>query len=413
MSKEEDKKTRRNWWMQFIISVLGTAIGVGLSFGISHWIESNKKEQAQRITAMMVIHDIDETIDKLKQMKTEMEEQYNVTICVFGQLDKLDSISPDTLTMVLGFIVGDDQDFRFDMSKEQIFNSSPDTWQNLGSMKFIDNVQSFYFERQSFQDMLNKSVIWKQPVPASELEMIHFTDETLNLDQYMERYYELIREFLKAKLTDSHVQYYLTYAAYRIDKIVELIEDWTDLNNENKFLMSITDEELADYVNSINNTGIAVTEKNLVGTWVSSSIDENTSEWEFRKDHTYTMVTNNTSAANLPFAKGKIKLTIILSGPWDIEGDSLIIDLDLNSIETDLDERDLIAMPGGKEMMDNWIQETRNTMTDSYRNYLSNNWTKAYRARLDESKNKMELKGMSKNSKGEDESQDLYLKRKK
>lgn len=56
----------------------------------------------------------------------------------------------------------------FDKSKEKIFHSSPDTWQNLGNMKFIDNVQSFYFDRQAFQDMRNTSVVWKEPVPINE-----------------------------------------------------------------------------------------------------------------------------------------------------------------------------------------------------------------------------------------------------
>ena len=297
MVTEEKKKERKSWWIQFFISVIGTAIGVGLTFAVSDKIENHKKEQAQRITAMMVIHDIDETIDQLKLIKETYEQQYDATLFTLGRLDQLDSVSNDTLALVVGFIIRDDQDFRFDMSKEKIFNSSPDTWQNLGSMKFIDNVQSFYFERQSFQEMLNKSVIWCRPVPTSELEIIHVNDDTLSLDQYMDKYYGLLREFLKVKLNDSHVQYYLTYSAWRISQIVELVDEWTRINNENKFLMSITDDELAEYVNSINNTGIEVTEKNLTGKWVASSIDDNTSEWEFRKDHTYISETNTEAEA--------------------------------------------------------------------------------------------------------------------
>ena len=32
MTKEDNRKERRSWWMQFLISVIGTAIGVGLTF---------------------------------------------------------------------------------------------------------------------------------------------------------------------------------------------------------------------------------------------------------------------------------------------------------------------------------------------------------------------------------------------
>ena len=175
MNKEEKKKSNKSWWMQFLISVMGTAIGVGLTFAVSHRIENRKKEQAQRLTAMMVIHDIDESVKSLKTMKENMETQYNVLLFVREQLDRLDSVSVDTLSKVVEFITSDDQDFRFDMSKEKIFHSSPETWQNLGSMKFIDNVQSFYFERQSFQDLQNKSSLWIKPVSTSEYEKIKST----------------------------------------------------------------------------------------------------------------------------------------------------------------------------------------------------------------------------------------------
>ena len=160
MTKEDNRKERRSWWMQFLISVIGTAIGVGLTFAVSNRLENRKKEQAQRLTAMMAIHDIDESIDRVKSMKDDMEQQYDATIFAMSHLDQMGSLSFDTLVLALTYIVADDEAFSFDTSKEKIFHSSPDTWQNLGSMKFIDNVQSFYFNRQSFLETYNKSVYW-------------------------------------------------------------------------------------------------------------------------------------------------------------------------------------------------------------------------------------------------------------
>lgn len=75
--RKKQENTRNFWRMQFIISVLGTSIGVGLTFGIGRMIENQKKEQAQRVTAMMVIHDIDESVSTLKEMKDDMEMLYN------------------------------------------------------------------------------------------------------------------------------------------------------------------------------------------------------------------------------------------------------------------------------------------------------------------------------------------------
>ena len=53
----------------FLVSVLGTAIGVALTFSLNELRSEKQKDQAQRMTAIMVIHDIDDTIDDLKKLK--------------------------------------------------------------------------------------------------------------------------------------------------------------------------------------------------------------------------------------------------------------------------------------------------------------------------------------------------------
>lgn len=413
MNKEEKKKSNKSWWMQFLISVMGTAIGVGLTFAVSHRIENRKKEQAQRLTAMMVIHDIDESVKSLKTMKENMETQYNVLLFVREQLDQLDSVSVDTLNKVIEFITSDDQDFRFDMSKEKIFHSSPETWQNLGSMKFIDNVQSFYFERQSFQDLQNKSSLWIKPVSQSEYEKIKIDYSNMDLEEYLDKYYALLRDFLKNQLSDDHIKYYIECTPYRLNFLVEQVEKWMMMNDENKFLMSITDEELENYVNSINQSGIALTEKSLIGTWELSSTEENLSEWEFRKDHGYSFVTISSSAINLPFAKGKIKASVTEKGTWTFDGDSLILVTELDALGVEMDTSNLIVLPGKQDMCDDWVIEFKEQLKQYHQANLKFNLRNARRARLDTSHDKMELKGTSITPQGDKIQVTFYLKRKK
>ena len=413
MSKEEKKKSNKSWWMQFLISVMGTAIGVGLTFAISHRIENTKKKQAQRLTAMMVIHDIDESVKSLKTMKENMETQYNALLFVREQFDQLDSVPNDTINKVVEFITSDDQDFRFDMSKEKIFHSSPETWQNLGSMKFIDNVQSFYFERQSFQDLQNKSSLWIKPVSLSEYEKIKIDYSNMDLEEYLDKYYALLRDFLKNQLNDDHIKYYIDYTPYRLNFLVKLIENWMKMNDENKFLMSITDEELENYVNSINQSGIALTEKSLIGTWELSSTEENLSEWEFRKDHTYSFVTISSSAINLPFANGKIKACITEEGTWTLDGDSLIRATDLNALGVEMDANNLMALPGKQDMCDDWVKEYKEQLKQYYQANLKFNIRDARHARLDTSQDMMELKGTNITPQGDKIQVTFYLKRKK
>ena len=411
--KENKNKERNIWWMQFLISVLGTAIGVGLTFGISHRIENKKKEQAQRMTAMMVIHDIDETIDKLRLMKVDVENGYYATMYTMEHLNQIDSVPTDTLYAVINFLLSDDQDFRFDDSKEKIFHSSPDSWQNLGSMKFIDNVQSFYFDRQTFQELCNKSDIWCNPISMKEIEKIQVKNDNLSIEQYIEQYNSLLRDLLKNWIDDDRVQYFITYSAYRIAQIVKLIEEWTSMNNENKFLMSITDEELEEYVNSINQNGIALTENSLFGTWILSSTEENSLEWEFDKDHNYSIVTFSSQTVKLPFCRGKLKVSIAEKGTWSLEGDSLVQMLDINAFDVKVDVSDMSVFSGRQEVFDDWLKGYEEDLLTYYQKQFSKYTRATQYVRLDASRDKMEMKGTGVNDQGEKEQITWYLKRKK
>ncbi len=64
-----EKKTKRRFdWGSFLVTVLGTAIGVALTFVASGILEHRNKAQAQRLTAIMVIHDMDHSIDIVKAL---------------------------------------------------------------------------------------------------------------------------------------------------------------------------------------------------------------------------------------------------------------------------------------------------------------------------------------------------------
>ena len=376
--------------MQLLISIVGTAIGVGLTFAVNNWMDNRKKEETQRLMAIMVIHDIDESINTLKTLKENMETMYNAALYVREHLDQLDSLPNDTLSLALSFIVEDGEEFRFDNSKEKIFHSSPDTWQNLGCMKFIDNVQSCYYYRQTFQDAYNKLSIWQKPVSVEVYEAMNNGNSNLSLEEVMDQYYVKMRKLLKEKLGDEHVKYYIDCTPRKLGSIAGLLKYWTQVNNENKFLMSITDEELENYVNNINTNGIAVTEKSLIGTWSSSLMDES-HQYEFRKDHTYSYVSVVTSPANINFSQGKLKKIYKEIGTWELKGDSLIAKLD--SVDFDVDASMMTVQPEKQEMLDSWVQKYKKESLTYYQMLLKDGGAlKTGCAHFDASHDKMELK---------------------
>ena len=387
---EETKKMRDSWWTRLLISILGTAIGVGLTFTVNNWRDQHKKAQAQRLMAIMVIHDIDESVNSLKTLKEEMEKEYNAAVYVREHLNQLDSVRYDTLLLTIMFFAGNEEDFRFDNSKEKIFHSSPETWQNLGSMKFIDNVQSCYYSRQAFQDMYNKSPHWQRPLSTEVYEELSTNTNGLSLEEAMDQYYANMRKLLKEKLNDRHVNYYIEYTSKKLGYIASLINYWTQVNEENKFLMSITDEELENYVNNINTNGIAVTEKSLTGTWSSSPMDES-HQFEFRKDHTYSSVSIVESPANLNFSQGKLTRIYKETGTWELKGDTLITTTD--SIDFEMDVSKMTVQPERQEMLDSWVQNFKEETISTWQKLVKEGIARqVWKARLDASRDKMELK---------------------
>ena len=399
---EKKKKLRVSLWMQLLISIVGTAIGVGLTFAVNNWMDSRKKEETQRLMAIMVIHDIDESINSLKTLKEKMETEYNATLYVREHLNQMDSVPNETLDLALSFLVDDGEEFRFDNSKEKIFHSSPDTWQNLESMKFIDNVQSCYYYRQTFQDMYNKANPWERPVSIEVYEAMNNGDSNLSLEEVLDQYYTKMRKLLKEKLEDEHVKYYVDCTPKKLGSIAGLIKYWTQVNDENKFLMSITDEELENYVNNININGIAVTEKSLIGAWSSSPMDE-LNQFEFRKDHSYSYESIVTTPANLNFSQGKLKKIYTETGTWKLEGDSLIAIPD--SVNFEVDASNMTIQPERQEMLDNWVQNYKEEFLTYFQKEIKEgNIRGVWSVHLDASRNKLELKR---------DDNTVYFKRKK
>ncbi|MBO4671188.1 MAG: hypothetical protein J5640_05035 [Bacteroidales bacterium] len=375
-----------NYWLQFIISVLGTAIGVGLTFGLNGILEKNKQNQAQRLTAIMAIHDIDNTIDELKSMKKNEEKYCELLEYAVARKDRLDTVPYDTLTKVINCMLDRYTERRFDTSKEKIFNSDLDTWQNLGNMKFIDNVQSFFYNRQSFLEDLNHSDLWHRPIPEAEYMQLFMGIGWLT----MEKYCELASAFLKKKLGDNRVIYYIDVAGYRVDNLKNWIDSWTALNEENKFLMGITDKEMDDYINSFVDNGVAVTRRSLTGSWTRDMEDDNSETITFSADNSFTAESVSTISNHWEQWSGKYTTRFTYSGTWEMKGDSLIMIDNPLAAEMVIDGSALVPYEGGRDSVDAWINRTREQELKEYREKPEAELRGAFKARLDSSHDKME-----------------------
>ena len=102
---EKKRKFLNEWWGQFLTSILGTAIGLGLTVGVDRVVENRNHEESQRLTAMMVIHDIDESIETLKKIIEEDETGHNATMYALHRIDDLENVADDTLDIVINYLM--------------------------------------------------------------------------------------------------------------------------------------------------------------------------------------------------------------------------------------------------------------------------------------------------------------------
>lgn len=383
----EKKRTRKQMdWQQFFITVVGTAIGVALTFIVSGILERRSKAHAQRLTAIMVIHDIDNSVKIIEDMKKEEEQSGELLRFAMKQRDHLEAMPFDTLTTVLGILTDSHSDFSFDSSKEKIFNSDLDTWQNLGNMAFLDNVQSFYHYRQGVQDGVNQSTMWERPIPNEEYMQLIMGDEWVTEEEYA----AAIQPFLKEKLHENRVAYYINTSSARLNYMTQVIDYWTGLNNENKFLMGISDRELEDYINNINKKGVSLNRSKLLGHWVLN-VGDQTNEYDFHGDNGYDFAVDYAPAfVKTMYFSGRLKMRFFYRGKWAIQGDSLVLTPDYNTVDVTVDPSGLVPEENMQDSLDAWVKWYREQGMDSFRRMEERTEKYSVKPRLDSSNDKME-----------------------
>lgn len=382
-----EKKTKISFnWEQFFVTVLGTAIGVALTFVVDGMMARHNKEQAQRLTAIMVIHDIDNSIDVLKDLKEKEEQNGELLRWALKQRDQLEGMPSDTLYNVLRLLADSDLDFRFDASKEKIFNSDLDTWQNLGNMAFLDNVQSFYHDRQELQDALNQSTMWQRPIPDEEFMQFIMGTGWVTAEEFAAS----LLPFLKEKLHETKVVYYINVSSSRLNGMTQVIDYWTELNDVNKFLMGITDRELEEYVSNINKKGVSLTRSKLLGRWVLAEGDR-TKKYDFHGDYSYDFSMDYSSAfIKTQFFSGKLKWAMSYRGKWAFQGDSLVLTPDYNTADVTVDPSGLVPEENMQDSLDAWVNRSREHTMNNLKGMADSGDKLTVKARLDSSNDKME-----------------------
>ncbi len=310
-----------------LMTFLGTTLSIILTFGTSHLIEDYRKKEAGRQLAMMVIHDIDKSITVVKQMLKKEEEGYRVTKYVLNHLDSLETIPVDSLSKVIGYITDIESSSltEFDKSVENIFNNSQDSWNADENMAFINKVQLFYQTRSFLEKAVKTHYYFRKPITDEECYNALMV-EGLKYSSQADFYFTCRRW-----LSDQRITNYINYSEYRRQMLgEEVINQFVNMNETNKFLMDITDSEIEEFVKTTINKVRTASDDDLIGHWQTVATKARiVNDIELSSDHSFTKQ-GKLHIENSSF-NGKLRVTLSISGKWTVDEDSLVEYYDASS----------------------------------------------------------------------------------
>ena len=330
MGETKKRIILNDWWKQFLTGVMGTAIGVGLTFAVSNWVDNHKKVQVQRQTAMMAVYDIDEIIRELKEELQMEESLYPTALYLSSHPEKLTVVSGDSLRQAVAYLMEDVTtvpDWAAD-TKEKAFTSSMEAWQNLENTRFYDNVQKCYQLRAELLRLISQDVVFRRPLTEASVNQFLENASADDLEYDGSLTLDALCKLLKQAYGKPETLRYLRMYLLRNREYNQYIDQLNRLNKENKFLMKITDEEMESYIRKNIQKTKPARPSLLVGVW-EEEMNEGCETLRFSADHTLDIIFDIMDLAILrdesegEEVQVKVPVSYSLSGEWTLEGDSL------------------------------------------------------------------------------------------
>lgn len=370
---------------ELLLTTIGTTISIVLTFGTAHYVEQQQADKSRRLLAMTIINDIDQSLNITKRLIELEEEGRTVSFHLLDNIDRLDSIPSDTLYMFINYVMNGSFDSKLEFKKnnEEIFNSSQDSWRTLNDRKFLNNVQNFYNARAVFERQTKEWMYFRKPITTEEeYNIVMVTDEVSTREKLVPLCRRLLESPRMRKYIESFGQRKNLYRGFL---------EYVNLNEENKFLMNITEQDMEDFVNQTYMTIRPVKDQDLVGTWEAVMPDDKRQiSFEFRKDHTFT--THQSFSWTHPAFRGKLVQRFTLSGKWAIEGDSLVKHFDMKSYQLKLEEVNVVSRSGMADDLEKAKAElTGDVMKPAIVKRAEQNNRIAQGTNLDKSGTRMEL----------------------
>ena len=169
------KHNGKPFWNGLLRTTLGITISIILTFGTNSLIQQRRKIKDRKITAMMVLSNIESFARTLEIRSDRMASNDSIAawlLCMpYEDLELLPKNELDQLIDQATSLAT----INHDHTAENIFSNNLETWKNVNNVQFIDNVGSCFSAINSVEEQFNQ---WLIGVP----EAMH--DVRINPDQY-------------------------------------------------------------------------------------------------------------------------------------------------------------------------------------------------------------------------------------
>jgi len=391
-----NKKSKDNGWGmgswkgELLLSFIGTTLSIIFTFGTSSWLDNRQKKENGRVSAIMIIHDINNTIDMMKETLESEEKIYSLAKSVLDTPSLLDSLSNDTLESLFRYLTPDAEDYNYHLEQEidRLSSFYLETRKDLDNIIFLDNVQDILNYLKSFKKNYETELRWQRPLSGEEfLDLKLGMILNANKKEWGFQYDYL--NALKKILHDKKVQFYILSCLERQRYLLIEIELIRKLNNKNKFLLGISEEELIKFIEKTNNYGLSVNNRNLIGTWYQESGNRVKEKYTFEKNNRLIYKMNSYWPTNI--YKGDLLCVYTLVGNWTIVKDSLKMVLNPQSLNISIDTSGIKYSPNMKDSVKTLINYHQ---SEEYLQLVKRDWDykydRCYRVRLGNNYKKME-----------------------
>lgn len=131
---------------------MGTTISLIVTIVAAQILERNHRAKDRRLSAMMVMSNIESYAQILESAYAYMEHADTVSAWLLNlPLDKVDSLDQNALLSLMDEVMYIPI-FVYDKTTEGIFSDDIETWKNMGNFQFIDNVGKCFSNMHTIEE---------------------------------------------------------------------------------------------------------------------------------------------------------------------------------------------------------------------------------------------------------------------